>query len=413
MTVAILSLGTELTRGELVNQNATWLAQKLTELGLEVTEILTIDDDDQRIEKALERLSEKHDAIVSTGGLGPTTDDRTTACVANLLGVPLQTDEESLLHIKGLFAKHGVPFAASNAKQAEFPRGATILPNARGSAPGFSVLLGRCRAFFLPGVPAEMRRMFELSVVPALPQPTGRIFFRRLKTHGTPESRLGDLLAGLEERHQVTIGYRASVGEVEVKVFSRAKHAEEEEAAELRAEQCLEEMVRRLGSTVYALSDETLEQSLGRLLVERRLTLGLAESCTGGLVSQLITRHDGASAYYLGGICSYANQVKVGVLGVLPDTLERSGAVSEETAKEMALGAKRALGADFALALTGIAGPAGGSTEKPVGLVHWAVAGPQGLSTQQRVFRGERNQIQKRAALAGLWSVREAVLALA
>ncbi len=411
MTAALLCIGTELTRGEIENGNATFLADRLTELGHEVSEIVSVDDADLRIQASLERLAASCELLVCTGGLGPTSDDRTTACVAGVLGVDLETDARSLQHIQELLAARGRSLTAANEKQARFPRGARILDNPLGTAPGFQVQLGACRAFFLPGVPSEMRAIFERGVIPRLPEPGTRIVAVRVRTHGLPEALLGEQLADLDASHEVTLCYRASQGDVEVKVLARAQNAADLARATQRA-RAVQDIIRdRLGDAVYTLDRRSLAASLGDELQRRGLSLGLAESCTGGLVSRLLTEYPGATGYYKGGVCSYANSVKEGVLGVLPKTLETYGAVSEEVAREMAIGARRSLGVDLALALTGIAGPEGGSPEKPVGLVHWAVASARQVRTEQRVFSGERGQIQTRAALAGLWTVREEVLA--
>lgn len=411
MTLALLTIGTELTRGELENSNSTWLAEQLSQMGHEVTELVTVDDDDDRIVSALRRLSCEHDAIVCTGGLGPTTDDRTTACAAQLLGVPLVRDSASLETIAGLFEKRGRTMAPSNAKQADFPQGATVLPNSRGTAPGFFVdLPPRCRAFFMPGVPAEMRAIFEGYVVPALPQVQRPVVAVRLRTFGMPESEVNDRLVGLEEEHRVTLGYRASHSEIEVKVLATAHPGESRPSLEQRAQEVAELVEARLGDAVYGRGTARLPEVVGELLAARGQWLGLAESCTGGLVAEMLTQAPGASRSFAGGIISYANHVKEQVLGVSPETLRQHGAVSEKVAREMAEGARRSLSVDYALAFTGIAGPGGGTEQKPVGLVHWAVAHAVGVETKSQVFFGTRAQVQRRAALSGLWSLRQLLL---
>jgi nicotinamide-nucleotide amidase len=302
----------------------------------------------------------------------------------------------------------------SNYKQADFPRGSTVLDNDHGTAPGFFVDIGSeghtCRAFFLPGVPSEMEPMFEAGVVRALPRVRARLHVRRLRVFGMPESEVNDLLAGLEQGCGVTIGYRASGAEIEVKVLSAERAGELYGGAATRADAALGEARARLGEVVFGDGTMRLPEHVGALLLERGLTLGLAESCTGGLVSHLLTTLPGASAYYLGGVCCYGNSVKQAVLGVSAASLDEHGAVSAEVARELAEGARRLLGVDVALALTGVAGPSGGTHDKPVGLVHWAVADRAGTLVEHRCFPGGRAQVQRRAALAGLWSVRQRVL---
>ncbi len=402
MSSALLTIGTELTRGDLQNTNTTWLAERLTSLGYEVTEMVTVDDDDERIQNTLSSLSERHQVIVSTGGLGPTTDDRTSACAARVLQVPLVRDEASLTKIRELFEKFGRTMSASNEKQADFPQGATILGNQKGTAPGFFCKIGPCSAFFLPGVPREMSAMFDEQVVPLLPVRNAPFTTVRLRTFGMPEAEVNDHLSGLEEQHDVTIGYRASHSDIEVKVLATGKKNESECDLKTRAEGIADEVVTRLGDVVYERGERHLPAVVGDLLISKGVRLALAESCTGGLLSQWITEVPGASRYYQGGVVSYANSAKTGILGVSELLLERHGAVSEPVARAMAEGAKRVLRADYSIAITGVAGPTGGTQEKPVGLVHWAVSTPQNTFSKHRVFFGDRAQIQRRAATFAL-----------
>lgn len=409
MTCALFTIGTELTRGELHNTNSGWLAEKLSELGYEVTEMLTVDDDDERMIESLRRLSAKHQIVITTGGLGPTTDDRTSACAAQAFNQPLTRDEKCLDEIRQLFESHGRVMSPSNEKQADFPEGAQVLPNARGTAPGFYLEVDDSHLFFTPGVPGEMKPMFEQHIVPLLPPPERQVATARLRTFGLPESQVNDLLAGLEEDHQITIGYRASHSEIEVKVLAQARPAESQDALQKRAEAVADLVEQRLGEAVYARGKSSLPAEIGRQLMAKGASLGLAESCTGGLVAELITQVPGASSYFHGGIVSYSNAVKEKLLKVDPQLLVAHGAVSEEVVRAMAEGARSALNVDYSLSLSGIAGPGGGSEEKPVGLVHWAVAGPTGVFAFQRVFRGDRSQVQRRAALSGLWSLRKMI----
>jgi nicotinamide-nucleotide amidase len=403
MTVAVLSTGTELTRGELVNTNASWLADALTELGFNVTELATVGDDRDALRATLLRLGAAHDVIVCTGGLGPTTDDLTTTVVAELLGVGLVRDPASLDTIRRMLERVGRQMAASNEKQADFPEGAAILPNLRGTAPGFSVTLGRAAAFFLPGVPSEMRAMFEGAVVPHLETLSRTPTFQvRLKTFGLPESEINDRLQGIETATGIVLGYRASLPEIEVKVLATGDQARE------RATSAAAEVRARLGDAVYGEGATTFPEAVLGLLEKRGATVALAESCTGGLVAELLTSVPGASKTFLGGVVSYANSAKVALLGVRPDLLQTHGAVSPEVARAMAQGARERFGATVALAITGIAGPDGGTPEKPVGLVHFAVAGPTGVTDKKAQYRGSRTDIQRRAAYTGLALVRKA-----
>lgn len=409
MTVAVLSIGTEITRGELVNTNAAWLAAGLTDLGFEVVEQCTVDDDKNRIVAVLERVARGNKVIVCTGGLGPTTDDLTTDAVAAALGVSLERDASSLDHIRRRFEKLGRTMSESNAKQADFPAGATILPNPVGTACGFMVEIRGARAFFMPGVPHEMKRMFEEQVIPKIremaPNDSHQI---RHRTFGLPESIVGEKLAGIEAANPgVTIGYRAHFPEIEVKVLARAPaHAE----AVALAEKAAAEVRTRLGDVIYGNGEDTFAGVVGRTLRTRGWTLAIAESCTGGLVGHLLTREPGASDFLVLDAVTYANSAKQAVLGVDEEVLRGHGAVSAEVATRMAEGARRVSGADVALAITGIAGPGGGSDTKPVGLVFIAVATAKGSIVKEHHFPGDRVWIQTLAAYHGLSLVKAATV---
>ena len=398
--VRVFSIGTELTRGEIENTNASWLAERLTAVGLEVASIETVADDAEVIITTLERLSHGTELIVATGGLGPTTDDITSACVARWLGVERVRDPGVIAALEERLARLGRTLTASNAQQADFPAGARILDNAHGTAPGFGVQKGACQAFFMPGVPREMRPMFERHVEPvARSLVSGAQHQVRLRCFGSPESLLNDKLSGLEQAHGVTVGYRASFPEVHIKLLARAENAR---AAEARAVAAADDARARLGAAIYAEGERAMPEVVVELLRARRLTISLAESCTGGLVSSLLTRHP-TSDILLGGVVSYSNAVKIAQLGVRPSTLEAHGAVSPETAREMAEGARARFGSDVALSVTGIAGPTGGTETKPVGLVYYALATNDGTRVEHiNITQRPREQVQTYSAWCAL-----------
>jgi nicotinamide-nucleotide amidase len=408
VTCAVLCIGTELTRGELVNSNAAWLSSRLVELGFEVTENAVVDDDVARIVSTFTRLCAEHHVIVATGGLGPTTDDLTTAAIAKAIGKSIVRDEESFEQIRRRFERLGRTMAESNAKQADFPEGALILANPIGTAPGFGVTHGKARAFFMPGVPREMQRMFDDEIVPKIsalaPNEHHQV---RLRTFGLPESVVGERLAGIEEANPgVIIGYRAHFPEIEVKVLARgSSHMSARELCDKVAE----EVKTRLADVVYGEDEESFASALGKKLRRKGKTLAVAESCTGGLVASLLTQEPGASEFFLLGVVTYANSAKKQVLGVDEEIIRAHGAVSGEVAAAMAEGARRASGADIALSITGIAGPSGGSEDKPVGTVWFGLASARGTETKLRNFPSiyDRTQIQKLAAYAGMALVRE------
>lgn len=408
MTASVLCIGTELTRGELLNSNATWLAESITRIGLEVTALDCVDDHHGRIEACLRRLAAAHQVIVCTGGLGPTTDDITTECAARVAGVGLVRDSAALAHIEDRVRRYTKrALAPSNAKQADFPAGSRILPNANGTAPGFHIKLGASDAYFMPGVPSEMKAMFDSSVAPDLTRlvsnPRQQIV---LRCFGLPESEVNDRLAGVEAQFGVVIGYRASLPEIEVKVLAQGDSQADALGV---ARKAADEVRSRLGDHVYGEGFGSLPEHVGGLLSASGKTLAIAESCTGGLAAELVTRVPGSSRYFLGAAVTYANSAKTALLGVPEPLIVAHGAVSAEVARAMAEGVRARLGADFGLAFTGIAGPDGGTDQKPVGLVHWALASAGGTQAQERVFSGRRLDIRRRAAFAGFDLIRRSL----
>jgi nicotinamide-nucleotide amidase len=407
MSAAILCIGTELTRGELVNTNATWIAERLTATGFEVHAIDTLPDDRAAIVEGLRRLAARHRIVVVTGGLGPTTDDLTAECAAAAASVPLIRHEPSLEAIRRRFLAIGREFTPSNAKQADLPASAEVLPNPIGTAPGFLLPLAGAQLFFTPGVPTEMKRMFEEQILPRIaPLAPNGIVQNHLKTFGQTESKVGELLAGVEAAFPgVTIGYRAHFPEIEVKVLARA--AARAEAQQL-ADAATREVRARLGEIVYGeAAGDSFPAAVGRALRQKGLTLAIAESCTGGLVGHLLTSIAGSSDFLLLDAVTYSNASKQAVLGVDPDLVRAHGAVSVECAVAMAEGARRVAGSDLAIAITGIAGPTGGSAEKPVGLVHLALSTDQGTIHKERRLPGDRGRVQMLAAYAALHLVFE------
>lgn len=400
MTVALLSIGTEITRGEIVNTHAPWIAAELIASGFNVAAMEAVPDSLEAVASAIRRLTAGYRLVIATGGLGPTTDDLTAAAVARAAGVELVRDESALLAIRRRVEAQGKMMNAGLEKQAFIPAGCEVLPNANGTAPGFIVQLGDTPAFFLPGIPSEMRRMFTEQVLPRVrPTAPNNTFQVRLRTYGLSESAIGLALEGLEASHAgVTLGCRVHFPEVDVKVHARAASPALAREAALRA---AEDAKARLGDIVYGSEDESFPEIVGRAVRGRGWRLAVGESCTGGLIMQLLTAHP-ASDYLVGGAVTYANSARSRLLGVFEDTLRGHGAVSAEVAAEMAEGARRLCECDVALAVTGIAGPTGGTAAKPVGLAYWAVTHPGGTVVRDRVFRGDREEVQLAAAYAGL-----------
>jgi nicotinamide-nucleotide amidase len=413
MRAAVLNIGTELTRGELVNGNAAWLSDRLTALGIEVIEHTVVADDSERIGATLARFGREVKLVVCTGGLGPTSDDLTAEAVAAALGVPLDRHEPTLERIRERYRRVGREMPAPNLKQADLPRGARALDNDEGTAPGFALQIGGARCFFFPGVPREMRHLFERHLVPELAPQLRRTSHQvHIRTFGLRESevaeRLADIdLGGAQHRNAITIGYRAHFPDIEVKVLARAG---DEAAARALAEEVAEQVRERLLPYAYGGRDDSYAGYVGGLLKARGLKLAIAESCTGGLIGKLLTDAAGSSEYMLLDVIAYANSAKRELLGVPSEILDRHGAVSAETAAAMAEGVLVRAGADLAVATTGIAGPAGGTADKPVGTVWFGVAQRgEKTQTERRVLQGDRERIRMLAAYVALQLMANAV----
>jgi nicotinamide-nucleotide amidase len=391
---AILAIGDEIVGGITVDTNSAFLAERLRSAGIEPVSISAVADEESVILRAFERALDDGEVVISTGGLGPTADDLTTACVARLTRRQLQLDAAFLWAIEHWFRAAAHEMTANNRKQALFPEGATIVPNASGTAPGFICPVergaGLRHVICLPGVPREMQQMVDETVLPWLVgRGDGRQFASRVfSTFGLTESKLDELLAGLIERAEARVSFRAAFPRIQARVTIEGGRGESLEA---RLDQLEARVRERLGTSLYAVGDEGMEEAVGRLLRQREMTLAVAESCTGGLIGHRLTEVAGSSAYFLLDVVTYSNPAKQEVLGVGPDTLVAHGAVSTATAEEMAAGVRALAGADLGLATTGIAGPGGGTADKPVGTVCIALAWENGLWSH-RYQLGERGR---------------------
>jgi competence/damage-inducible protein CinA-like protein len=407
---AILSTGDELTTGRILDSNASWIADKLFEIGVDVTCVLTVGDYPDRLEWAWRQALERADVVISTGGIGPTADDLTSETVARVLGVPLVEHTESADRIRRWFASTGRPMPENNLKQALMPRGAVLVPNALGTAPGYRAAHGDRHVVVLPGVPREMKPMMEETVLPWLrAQRGGAVYLARtFQTFGVTESGLDELVAGVVDPSEGRVSFRASFPEVSVRVVVHGEPA----VARERLATVGDRLRAAIGTYCYGEGAVTMEEAVGCLLRERGRTVATAESCTGGLVAHRLTNVPGSSTYMLGGIVAYANQPKRQLLGVSPTTLEAHGAVSEETAAEMAAGARRALGADVAVSTTGVAGPDGGTAEKPVGTVCLGLASAEETVAARYQLWGTRDWVKLLGSQVALEWVRRHLLGL-
>lgn len=408
MRAEIIAVGTELLLGQIANTNARFLSEQLARLGVGVYFHTVVGDNRDRLRSVLEIARSRSDLIVLCGGLGPTEDDLTRETVAEFLGLPLVLDAGVLQRLEALFASMGRAMPPNNKRQAMVIQGGQILPNPRGTAPGQYVEAGGRRYLLLPGPPTELEPMVRESVVPLIQtwtdRESGAIRSRVLRLYGIGESAMVEQIADLlDNQSNPTIAPLASEGEVTLRLTARAA----DEAGALALIDPLEsELRRRLGKYIYGCDDETLAVAVGKELAARGWTVAVAESCTGGLVGEMLTEVPGSSRYFLGGVIAYDNSAKQGLLGVPGEVLARAGAVSTETAALMAEGAARRLGADWGVSVTGIAGPGGGTPEKPVGLVYVGVYHSAMKPWVKRFqFYGDRRQIRIRSAKAALYAL--------
>lgn len=417
MRAAFLAIGDEIVGGLTTDTNSGFLAAELRPLGVDPVAGFSVPDDEDAIVRALRQALDEAELVVCTGGLGPTADDLTTACVAKLAGRELVLDEPSLRSIEERFRARGMEMSPNNRKQALFPEGATIFPNADGTAAGFVLPVetgGATRhVACFPGVPRETRRMVPESLVPwvAARTPDRKFASRSFSTFGLAESKIDELLEGVIDPAEARLAFRAAFPKMQVRVTVQGGPDED---LEPRLDELEARIRQRLGGAIYAVGDEGMEETVGRLLRERGLTLAVAESCTGGKVGDRVTDVPGSSAYFLLGVATYSNEAKVRVLGVSEATLAAHGAVSTETAEEMAAGVRALAGTDVGLSTTGIAGPGGGTDEKPVGTVCIALAW-EGGTWSRRYDMGTRGRdwIKAVTSQTALDAVRRWVLDLA
>jgi nicotinamide-nucleotide amidase len=413
MGAEILTIGTELLLGQIVDTNASWIAQRLAESGIDLFYKTTVGDNAARIEAAFRLALSRADVIIATGGLGPTEDDLTRDVVAALLERPLRLDPAVLAHIERRFAHRKIPMPDNNRKQAMVPEGAEVLPNPNGTAPGlFLKDRGRCIAL-LPGVPVEMKPLLTEQVIPRVRDAFGigsRIVSRILKTCGISESKVDQAIGDyFREMRNPTIGVLAHAGEIHIRLTCKG----DDPATITRLLDDLEGKIRdRLGPLIFGRDEEKLEALVGQLLRGRGATLAVAESCTGGLLASRLTDIPGSSDYFERGVVAYSTDAKEEILAVPPQLLRDFGAVSLEVARAMADGARRLSGTSFGLAITGIAGPTGGTPEKPVGLACIALAWEGGHVEREYRLHGGRELIKYRASQMALELLRRHLLSV-
>jgi nicotinamide-nucleotide amidase len=413
MNAEILATGDEIRSGALVDSNSAYISEKLEENGIEVARHSCVGDDLALLASILREIGDRVDVAVVTGGLGPTTDDLTAEAAARAAGVELALSQPALENVESFFKKFNRPMTESNRKQALLPAGSNLLYNPVGTAPGFSLKIKKGLFFFLPGVPYEMKRMLAEHVIPEMIALQGDVAMhsrvKTITTFGLPESLAGEKVAGVETAFAgIKLGLRANFPQIQVKLYGRDTDLT---LLDRRMAEAGQWALERLGPNVISENGERMEAVVGKLLMERAGTIALAESCTGGLLAHWLTNVAGSSDYFLFSGVTYSNQAKMDVLTVNPETLDTYGAVHEETAREMADGARRVAGATYGLSTSGIAGPDGGTEEKPVGTVCIGFSGPDGAYGKRYFFPfGKRLMNKKIFAMAALDLLRKELL---
>lgn len=399
MNAELISVGTEILLGQIVNTNAAWLAQRLATFGVNVYRQVTVGDNLNRLAATITDSLSRADLLILTGGLGPTDDDLTREGVALATNRPLETDDAQKQWLIQRFQSRFGKMPENNLKQALKPKGSLILPNPNGTACGYAVPHLDKWIFLLPGPPWEMEAMFENEVVPLLSKYfdlSQHLFHRTLKFFGIGESALEmEVLDLMRSQVDPTMALYAGMGEVQMRLTTRAESKEE---ADIKLELLHRKVAERVGIHIYGQDDESIFSAAASQLLKNNKTLALAESCTGGLLASSFTDLPGSSGFFTQGWVTYSNQSKIKLLNVPQETLESFGAVSEETVTAMVTQASQIAESDYALAISGIAGPGGGSEEKPVGLVWIALYGPNGCQAKKMNFNGSRGQIKMRAA---------------
>jgi nicotinamide-nucleotide amidase len=404
MLAEIITIGDEILIGQIVDTNSAWMAAKLNEQGIRIKQISSVSDNREHILKSLAEAETRADIILITGGLGPTKDDITKKTLAEYFNVGLVLNQEALANVENIFKKYNRPLLDVNRKQAEVPANCEIIQNHNGTAPGMWFNVNGKIYVSMPGVPFEMKYMVEEEVIPKLKATLSLpvIIHKTILTVGEGESFLAEKIADIEDSlpENIKLAYLPKMGQVRLRLSA---YGDNETILQQKVEEFADQIVERVGINVVAREDIPLEKVVLNLMAAKGLKLSAAESCTGGYISHLITQHAGSSQVFLGGAVSYSNDIKESALGVKQETLTSYGAVSKETVIEMAEGALRNFKSDYAIAVTGVAGPGGGSEDKPVGTV-WIAAASAGKTVAKKfTFGNKRLQNIERTAIAALF----------
>lgn len=413
MNLDIITIGDEILIGQIVDTNSAWMAQKLNDEGINIRQIISISDDPGHITETFEEAVKKVSLVLVTGGLGPTRDDKTKETICRFFNTRLAQDPAVLRHVEELLGKRGIALNRLNRDQALVPEGALVFQNKLGTAPGLLLKKEGCVFIFLPGVPFEMKYLMEFEVIPYLRAnfQASTIFHRTVLTQGIPESMLAEKISSWEDHlpGYIKLAYLPSPQGVRLRLSARGLDLTEMENEVERQISLLQELIR---PNIYGFDDDTPAGSLGALLTEKALTLSTAESCTGGAIARLITSNPGSSAYFKGSVVAYSNDLKIDLLQVDSRLIANHGAVSREVVEAMAVNACRIMKTSFSIATSGIAGPAGGTEEKPVGTVWIAVANKDQVVSQMYNFGNDRERTVTRTGQTAIFMLRKLIMSL-
>jgi nicotinamide-nucleotide amidase len=403
MNAAILTIGEEILIGQIVDTNSAWIATNLNALGVKVSRIVSISDTLEEIKAAIHELYTKYDIVLVTGGLGPTNDDITKLAICEYFGAKLVLHKPTLEHITHIFSQRGLPLTDLNAKQADVPDNCKVLHNPNGTAPGMLFENSGKLLISMPGVPFEMQAIMELHVLPTIQKKSfGKVVYHKtVQTFGLPESFLAEKIAQWENElpSSISLAYLPSPNSIRLRLSTIGDNVG---PIEQEVQYQIDKLQQIIPDNIFGFDNDTMAMAVAKLLLAKKCKLAIAESCTGGLISHLITQNSGSSAYFLGGVIAYDNSIKISELGVSEDEIQRHGAVSQQVVEAMALGAKKRFNAHYAIATSGIAGPTGETPGKPVGTVWVAIATPQGIVSQRFVFGNDRQRNILRSAVTAL-----------
>jgi nicotinamide-nucleotide amidase len=410
MTAEIITIGDELLIGQVIDTNSAWIATRLNELGIGVKQITSISDNREHILTTLSEASGRANLILITGGLGPTKDDITKTTLCEYFGTGLVFSQEAFEDVNRLFSSRGLPMTDLNRQQAMVPEGCTVIPNHNGTAPGMWFEKDGVIYVSMPGVPFEMKGIMENEILPRLADKSSEVIIHRtILTEGIGESFLAAKIATWENNlpKQIKLAYLPQPGMVRLRLSAKGI---DKPQLEKELQESADALYKLAGDYIFGEDDETFQEITGQLLKKYGKTLATAESCTGGYLAHLITSISGSSEYFKGSVIAYANEIKEKILGVNPDTLTIYGAVSEETVRQMAEGIQSKFNADYAVAISGIAGPTGGTPEKPVGTTWIAIASPSGTIARKFTLGNHRERNIQRAAISALSLLRKKIL---